>query len=92
MLHHRKQEFIDTWVSYTGSLKFFCFGAVSISQICFGTCQAVDEGISETTNLKKILETSYRKMLSQIYQNFDISNVYVLSLTNCYSVFNYGYT
>ena len=27
-------------------------------QICYGICQSVDEGISETANMKKILETS----------------------------------
>ena len=74
------------------NLKFFCFGSVSILQICYGTCQAVDEGINETTNTKKILETSYGKMLSQVYQNFGISSFDILTLTNHYLIFNCRYT
>ena len=50
-------------------LKFFCFGAVSIFRICYGTYQSVDEGISETINMKKILATSYGKVLNLVYQN-----------------------
>ena len=60
------QEFVDTQVSLSRSLKFFCFGAVSIFQICYGTCQSIGEGISETANMKKILETSCRKDLNQL--------------------------
>ena len=32
-----------------------------IFQIYYGICQSLDEGISETTNTKKILETSNGK-------------------------------
>ena len=46
------------------SLKFFCFEPFTIFEICYGICQSVNEEISDTANMKKILETSYRKMLN----------------------------
>ena len=70
MLHQRKLEFFDTRVCHSCSLKFFRIATVSILQICYGTCQSVSEGISETTNIKRILETRHRKMLNKVYQNW----------------------
>ena len=70
MLYHKKQLFVDTRVPHSCTLKFFCFGDVSVFQIRCGTCQLFDEGISGTTNIKKILETSYGKMLNLVYQNW----------------------
>ena len=67
--HTTSQEFVDTRMSHWRSLKLFCFGSISIFLICYGTCQSVDEGISDKTILKKILETSYGKMLNPVYQN-----------------------
>ena len=51
--------------------KVLLFWAVSIFQICYGTCQSVDKGIgiSERTNKKKILKNNYGRMLNLVYQN-----------------------
>ena len=38
---------------------------------CHTTYQLVDERISETAIMKKILETSYRKILNPVYQYYD---------------------
>ena len=34
---------------------------------CHGTFQSVDKKISETAIMKKVLETSYGKMLDRVY-------------------------
>ena len=65
MLPHKKQEFDDTRVFHLRSLKSFSFGAVLILKICYVTWQLVDEGISETTNMKKVMKTSYGKIINQ---------------------------
>ena len=68
MLYDKKQLFVDTRMSHSRSLEFFCFGDVSVFQIFCGTCHSVNERISETANIKKILETNYGKMLNLVYQ------------------------
>ena len=45
--HAASQEFVDTRMSHLSSLKFSCFGDVTIFQICYGICQSVDVGTSE---------------------------------------------
>ena len=46
--------------------KVILFWSCSVFQICYGTSQSVDERISETRNMKKILETSYWIILNLI--------------------------
>ena len=63
------QEFIDTRASYSHSLNF-CSGAASNFQICYGTCQLIDKGISETRIAKRLLQNT--AILVMIFWNFTV--------------------